>query len=501
MGDLGPDPDFPSTLAYSVSGNGQVICGTAYSEFFTNLGAFVWTSGQGIRRLPTLWTSPSEARVVSDDGTTVWGYSTDNSGTPRIVRWNVSTLAVTAIPALSGSVVSGTGIFDTSANGQFAVGYEATARRTNAVRVTPTGTAYLPKPNGWTSLVATGTYPDGSVVVGYGSPNLDSAGAFVWTTSAGTRVLPPLKASSTANYAIDISENGTIVGQDGLDFDGTQPENETAMLWIAERPFTLKSYLRSEYGIQLSNWSALQTITGISRNGRCLTGFGILDGRLRAFRVTFLGNLPPVANAGADIRKNDAAPSGVNVRLNGRKSLDPDGTPVTFRWSGIKFNDRTVARPTAKFPVGTTKVTLTVTDSVFVSNTDTVRVIVKAKRSSIRPQGLAANEAFADALSLTVSANAPGETNESAIIAAENAAFADALGATLGDAYVWGEDESPEGAAAEYGAHRLLQSAYGQAAAASLARAYVETGDPAYAEAYRAATFGTQRALADLGEA
>src|SRR4030095_16446074 len=78
-------------------------------------------------------------------------------------------------------------------------------------------------------------------------------------------------------------------------------------------------------------------------------------------------NRPPVANAGTDVVQECTSPAGRNVSLNGTGSSDADGDALTYTWSapGITFSpDNHSATPTATFPIGSTVVTLTVSDGI-----------------------------------------------------------------------------------------------------------------------------------------
>ncbi|MBI4530150.1 MAG: DUF5011 domain-containing protein [Candidatus Latescibacteria bacterium] len=90
-------------------------------------------------------------------------------------------------------------------------------------------------------------------------------------------------------------------------------------------------------------------------------------------------NNPPVANAGQDQTVECTSPSGAAVTLDGTGSNDPDGDPLTYSWSatGITFDNPASATPTAIFPLGTTTVTLTVTDPGGLTSTDTVLITVQ----------------------------------------------------------------------------------------------------------------------------
>jgi hypothetical protein len=87
--------------------------------------------------------------------------------------------------------------------------------------------------------------------------------------------------------------------------------------------------------------------------------------------------LPVTANAGPD-QVLECAGGGATAQLDGSASSSGDGTPVAFLWSapGITFSSPTIARPTARFPVGTTTVTLRVTAASGATATDTMLVTV-----------------------------------------------------------------------------------------------------------------------------
>jgi PKD domain-containing protein len=99
----------------------------------------------------------------------------------------------------------------------------------------------------------------------------------------------------------------------------------------------------------------------------------------------------PAAEAGADRIVEATGPDGAVVVLDGSASIDPDGDALTFAWSGLA-GQATGARPTLRFPIGTTTMTLEVSDPDGARATDTVQVTVRdttppALQASLTPSG------------------------------------------------------------------------------------------------------------------
>jgi serine protease AprX len=86
---------------------------------------------------------------------------------------------------------------------------------------------------------------------------------------------------------------------------------------------------------------------------------------------------PPVASAGSDQTVTDADGNGSQaVTLDGSGSSDPDGTISSYAWSEGAAQIATGLNPTVSLGVGTHTITLTVTDDVGATGTDTVLVTV-----------------------------------------------------------------------------------------------------------------------------
>lgn len=86
-------------------------------------------------------------------------------------------------------------------------------------------------------------------------------------------------------------------------------------------------------------------------------------------------NQAPVANAGPDQTVTATSASGATVTLDGSLSSDPDGDPLSYSWSG-PFGVASGVAPSVALPVGTSTITLTVSDPGSLSSTDTVVITV-----------------------------------------------------------------------------------------------------------------------------
>lgn len=94
-------------------------------------------------------------------------------------------------------------------------------------------------------------------------------------------------------------------------------------------------------------------------------------------RACTVSNQTPIAFAGPDQVIECAGPSGASVTLNGSASSDPEGDPLTYSWTWSGGSAEGV-NPTVSFPLGTTTVTLTVSDGKDTA-TDTVNITVQDK--------------------------------------------------------------------------------------------------------------------------
>jgi hypothetical protein len=93
---------------------------------------------------------------------------------------------------------------------------------------------------------------------------------------------------------------------------------------------------------------------------------------------TTVNGHPPVANAGLDQIAECTGSGQATVTLDASGSSDSDGDTLQYAWSapGITFTDPTGETTTAVFPLGTTTVTLVVTDGIYSSEPVNITVTV-----------------------------------------------------------------------------------------------------------------------------
>ncbi|WP_193213235.1 HYR domain-containing protein [Luteolibacter marinus] len=104
-----------------------------------------------------------------------------------------------------------------------------------------------------------------------------------------------------------------------------------------------------------------------------------------ATQTVTVTNAPPLADAGADVSLECDSHEGTVVRLDGTASGDPEGDDLQFLWvaDSIDFDDPTSPAPSARFPLGSTRVTLTVTDGCGAMDSANVVVLIVDTESPV----------------------------------------------------------------------------------------------------------------------
>ncbi|MCK6486666.1 MAG: hypothetical protein L6R00_21360 [Phycisphaerae bacterium] len=195
------------------------------------------------------------------------GYSSSGPNRWEAFRWTAAT-GMVGLGDLPGGE-DDSGAFAGSANGNVVTGTASVPGGQEFFRWTAqTGMVGLGDlPGGQHYAVGMDLSADGSVIVGVGySSNLE---AFRWTADTGMVGLGGLDPNFLDSLAWATSEDGSIVvGRSALS------GNFSAFIWDGEQGMReLRSVLINDYGLNLSGWTLLEA-TGISANGRAITGIG-----------------------------------------------------------------------------------------------------------------------------------------------------------------------------------------------------------------------------------
>ncbi len=167
---------------------------------------------------------------------------------------------------------------------------------------------------------------------------------------------------SVSAIVADSSNNVYITGTGSGDYVSIKYDSDGIEMWIKKYDSGFADYAASLVTDPAGNIY----VTGQS-NGDYTT-------------IKYSLNQSPLANPGSDQLIECAGPSGASVTLDGSGSSDPDGDPLTYAWSWTSGSAEGVY-PTVLLPLGTTVVTLTVSDGKATS-TATVNITV---RDSIPP--------------------------------------------------------------------------------------------------------------------
>ena len=181
---------------------------------------------------------------------------------------------------------------------------------------------------------------------------------------------PPTADAGDDQTVIDADDSGdedvTLDGSGSTDTDGTISNWSWAVdgTEIATGEMPTASFAVGEHEVILT----------VTDDGGA-TGTDLVMVTVEAF----VGNVPPVADAGDDQTVTDADMSGdEDVTLDGSGSTDADGTIASWSWSEGGVEIATGEMPTVTFAVGAHTVTLTVTDDEGETDTDDVVITVNA---------------------------------------------------------------------------------------------------------------------------
>jgi probable HAF family extracellular repeat protein len=267
--------------AEAVSRNGDTIAGTA-SDTRNLTQAAIWQRGAEWRLLGSIApnATPCDALLsstydTSDDGTVIVGLAWNGCNVARAFRWEESTGMVDLGTLTPGQSTRANGI---SGDGRVIVGWQDTGGGRRGARWVDRKQELFTGPSGIIGE-AQAANRDGSVIVGQscefaGLENpFGNQQAWIWTARDGVTCLPTPRIRVLDNFigtALATSDDGRIVG--GSHSFGLEAES---VLWIDREAIYLKDYLRAN-GVPnaFQGWVNTGFITGISRDGRTLIGYG-----------------------------------------------------------------------------------------------------------------------------------------------------------------------------------------------------------------------------------
>ena len=178
------------------------------------------------------------------------------------------------------------------------------------------------------------------------------------------------------------ANNAVFVGTQSISFDGEAIDQEdgqltnTSLEWRSDKDGILG--IGENFTIKAADLSVGEhIITLTATDGGGVTATAAI--KITVVRIAPPPNQPPIADAGDDQTLECAVTQGANVTLNGTSSTDPDDDGLTFSWTapGIVFDNPASPTPVATFPLGTTTVTLVVSDGLLGSVPDTVDIAVQ----------------------------------------------------------------------------------------------------------------------------
>jgi photosystem II stability/assembly factor-like uncharacterized protein len=178
-------------------------------------------------------------------------------------------------------------------------------------------------------------------------------------------------------------------------------------------------------------------------------------------------NRPPLASAGPDQTAEATGPDGAVVSLDGSGSSDPDGDTLTYTWSWAAGSAEGI-RPAVRVPLGTTEVTLAVSDPRGGTATDGVLITVR----DTTPPAVALTSP-GDEVTVSGTINLTATATDSVAVAGVQFLLD---GAALGPEDTWAPYEVPwDTRTASDGTHRLGAVARDQAGNLATSRTVMVT--------------------------
>jgi probable HAF family extracellular repeat protein len=266
--------------ADDVSRDGRTIVGTALDANRKQQAA-IWQRGSEWRLLGSVVPNPAPCDDLisgtfgtNGSGSVIVGLAWNGCSFARAFRWEESTGMVDLGSTVANRSSRANAV---SGDGRVVIGWQehSTGFRQGARWIDGRQTLFTHE--GFVGEAA-GTNADGSIIVGYYCrPNtpLDQS-AWVWTERNGVECLPMPRFRPGGiegvflGQAITTSDDGRVIG--GAHNFGLESES---VIWIDRTPHYLEEYLH-DHGAPnaFERWVNTGFVTGMSRDGRVLVGFG-----------------------------------------------------------------------------------------------------------------------------------------------------------------------------------------------------------------------------------
>ncbi|HEV7278684.1 MAG TPA: HYR domain-containing protein [Pirellulaceae bacterium] len=367
MQELAPHPLDDESDAFGVSGDGSVVVGLTYGASRNATPARWKPDGRLEEPYAPATFDRGVAYGVSGDGGVAVGYG----GTINRLPSHAYRYSDSAEPYDLGTIEGANGISvatDASYDAGVIVGWsDSTQQYRRAFRWTAaTGVEQL-ELNGlgpWSASNAVSD--DGSTIVGNFDPNTGYEYAFVWTADVGVQVLPKIVVGfSGKSSANDVSRDGSLIVGRCDTFGQTFSSRGAACVWKNGECRSLWDLLEHEYPTDLEGWSRLDSVEGVSADGKTMTGHGLYRGDQTAFRLT-LRNAPPSVAPIAPLTVECKGETNVAVLST---HIGDDGDRVTVRWkaNGKVLQQENDVEPGSTqfrhdFPHGSTRVEVEASD-------------------------------------------------------------------------------------------------------------------------------------------
>jgi probable HAF family extracellular repeat protein len=268
LGDLGSSY---GSIAFATTANGSVVVGEA-PKGQDSFGAFRWTATLGMVALPA---SMLYANGITADGSMVVGQDNwwKTSGQTGIFGPFPGNQDQTQASGVSGTSQAPVAV------GAALKGSDPNGATFHAFRWTPSGGLQDLGLTTGSESIAIAISADGSVIVGEARDGSGFWRAFRWTASTGMQDIGTLGGPESG--AFGVNKDGSVIVGTSLT-TGSTGSNHSFVWTPANGMQDLKTILDAAGVHTADNWVTLDTLVGVSADGKVMTGYG-LNPRSKAF--------------------------------------------------------------------------------------------------------------------------------------------------------------------------------------------------------------------------